>query len=69
MTDLITGVLVALLLVALLIGFVFATGQTFGQRCAAAGFSGAAFESCVNRLVGGGAVKPTPGAGDDQGSE
>lgn len=30
--------------------FVFATGSTFDQRCAKAGYTGAAHERCVMRL-------------------
>ena len=33
-----------------LVLLVFATGQTFGQRCAAAGFSGQQMEACIHRL-------------------
>jgi hypothetical protein len=44
---------------ATLIGFVFATGQTFGQRCDAAGFSGAEHERCVMRVQRGGPVYPS----------
>lgn len=45
----------AILFIAIF-GFVFATGQTFGQRCTAAGWFGFEHEKCVSRLVSGGYV-------------
>lgn len=41
-------------LTAVLIIAVFATGQTFGQRCEAAGYTDEAHIACVSRLSMGG---------------
>lgn len=40
----------------LLTAFVFAMGGTFGQRCRAAGYDGAALERCVGRASNGGPI-------------
>ncbi len=47
-----------LALTLLLIGAVFATGSTFGQRCAAAYDDPAQQEWCVERVSNGGLVYP-----------
>lgn len=50
---------IAVVFVALLVLPPFVLGWTFGQRCEAAGFEGAAHERCVGRLVKGGPVYET----------
>jgi hypothetical protein len=43
-------VITGLVLSILLVGFVFATGSTFGQRCSAMGYTGLDHNNCVTTL-------------------
>lgn len=43
-------VITGLALSVLLVGFVFATGSTFGQRCSAMGYTGLDHKNCVIAL-------------------
>ena len=48
------GAVCGIVAVAALSIAVFFTGMTFGQRCAALGFTGDELDQCVNRLASGG---------------
>lgn len=48
--------LAAIFAVAALAAFVFMSGITFGDRCKAAGYSGAKHERCVIRAANGGPI-------------
>lgn len=55
--PLVTALLLALFASALLLAVVFATGSTFGQRCAKIYQKGTpGWTACINRLKSGGAL-------------
>lgn len=54
--DFISGSIIGIGLGIGLIIFVVVTGSTFGQRCRAAGYAGAALERCVERASDGGPI-------------
>lgn len=49
-SDLFIALLVGSIVALLLFGFVFVTGRTFWQRCAAAGYEGVKWYECVQHL-------------------
>lgn len=52
--NIFTIIVIGLFWFAALVATVFITGQTFGQRCTAAGYQGSEHRQCVQKLSQGG---------------